>query len=205
MTLFGKLIMTGLFLTLGVGVYIWVSTYMKNDTLLGNPSSQGEVATSTEEAQQMATSSLGTSTEPIASSTEKKSDKKVSFTEFLNKGGSYKCAVTQTISTMVSNGTVYIHDALVRAEFATTMAGQSISTTMVARDGYTYTWTNMSKGKGYKTKIAANGSETSDASGKPSSTYSWNGSQIGEYSCESWKADDSLFELPKDIVFSEQR
>jgi hypothetical protein len=102
---------------------------------------------------------------------------------------------------MVSDGTVYIHDKLVKVEFATTLAGQSMNTTMIARDGYFYSWTNMVPNKGYKTKITEpNAKNTASSTG----TYTWNGSQIVDYSCVAWSADDSVFELPKSTVFTAQ-
>lgn len=128
----------------------------------------------------------------------KSNGKKIPFTEFMSKGGSYTCDIVQTVANMTSKGTVYMHDALVRLEFSTTLAGQSLNTTMIARDNYMYTWTSTTPGKGYKTKISQ------PTGTKPSGTYTWNGSQVGDYTCKAWKADDSLFELPSGVVFAVQ-
>lgn len=202
MTTLGKLVIGTVVLLIGGGIFYGVMSYVKHDNQMSAvvPSKQSPV-----ESAVVATTSteMITASSTSASSTLStgKSGKKIPFTDFMSKGGSYKCTVTQTVANMTSNGIVYIHDDHIRAEFSTTMAGQSIDTVMIARDGYTYSWTNMMAGKGYKAKIVAQGQ--GDDTTKTKGTYTWNGSQIGDYNCESWTADTKLFELPKGVVFSE--
>lgn len=203
MTLFGKLVMGVVMLFISVSIFYGLRSYVQNDSVIAPvpvvessstdlfpvPSSATDQSTSTE-----ATTTLsGTSTE------SKTGSKKIPFTEFMSKGGSYKCEIMQTVANMTSKGTVYMHDALVRLEFSTSIASQSINTTMIARDNYMYTWTSTTPNKGYKTKIAQQ-----KAGSKPVGTYTWNGSQVGDYTCEAWKADDSFFELPSGVTFSDQ-
>lgn len=175
---------------------------MKRDSELAavSPVEQKQ-SSSTEEVLVNATTTVNTSssTAETANIEEEGKEKKIPFGEFMSKGGSYKCTVTQKMANMLSEGTVYMHDQLVRVEFSTTLAGQSMSTTMIARDGYNYSWTSMTPGKGYKTKIV---NTTTDSSASPSGTYTWNGGQVTSYSCATWVADDSIFVLPKNIVFS---
>jgi hypothetical protein len=57
---------------------------------------------------------------------------------------------------------------------------------------------------GFKVKIPdsannVNGNTNTDVQG----TYSWNAEQIGDYNCEPWTVDQSKFELPKGITFTE--
>ena len=204
MTLFGKLVM-GIFGIFVVGSIVYgVTSFMKEDNETNNPQpviAQQETLPATS-SEVVASTTASTTADVVATTTKATTGdtKKVSFVDFMRKGGSYKCAVSQKMANMVSDGTVYLHDALVRVEFSTTLAGQSLTTTMIARDGYMYSWTSMSPGKGYKTKIP---DATSASSAK--GTYTWNGSQVVDYSCAPWKADDSFFDLPKSVVFTESQ
>ena len=193
MTIFGKIVLGGFSLIAACGIYYGTTLYMSKDAVI----SQTEVETKTEETALV--SATVTATTTASSSLEKISDKKIAFTEFMKKGGAYKCTVLQTVATMTSKGTVYIHDKLIKGNFSTSIQGQTIDANMIIRDGYSYSWTSMQADKGFKTKIV---DQTGDIKVKPSSTYSWNGEQIGEYDCQTWTADDSVFELPKSVIFS---
>lgn len=194
MTIFGKLVMTGLLIVIGGGVYYGVTSYVKNDQEVAVVSpSQGTQTTDQNQAAQATTTA--SSTAPTG--------KKIPFTEFMKQGGSYKCTVTQNVANMTSEGTVYIHNTMIRGEFTTTVAGQGVSASMIARDGYTYSWTSMMPTKGYKAKIVNSEGAPGSANAGTSGTYTWDGTQIGDYSCEAWVADDTKFDLPKSIVFSD--
>lgn len=195
--------MACLMLVIGGGVFYGVTLYIKKDASLekNEPIAVQQFAVPEVESNASSTNTATSAPITASSSDQKPSGKKIAFTEFMRKGGSYKCAVTQTMSTMTTQGTVYMHDDLVRAEFSSSLAGQTINSAMIARDGYMYSWTSAAPSKGIKTKLAPD-TETGSTS-KPA-TYTWNGSQVGDYSCEEWKADDSIFEIPKTIVFTQQ-
>ncbi len=201
MTIFGKLVLGFCMLIIGVGVFYGVATYVEKDSAREiEASNHVDVSTSTPEALASSTEIM-MSTSTSATTTETKSNgKKISFTEFMSKGGSYKCDITQVVATMTTKGVVYMHDALVRAELSNSVAGQSLNTTMIAKDGYMYSWTSLTPNKGYKTKISTAGSGLKNQA----TTYTWNGGQVGDYNCEAWSADDSFFELPKTVTFTSQ-
>lgn len=204
MTIFGKAVMGMLMLVIGGGIFYGVTTYVKEDGASGvenTPVTQQVETTFPQDNASTSEMTNGTSTNTSSTTDTKPSGKKMAFTEFMKQGGSYKCDVTQTVANMTTSGKVFMHDALVRAEFSTSVAGQSLNTTMIARDGYMYSWTSMTPNKGYKTKISQSG-DTGTAN--PSATYTWNGSQVGDYTCEVWKADDALFEIPKTVTFTLQ-
>lgn len=193
MTIFGKIVLGGLLLVIAGGVFYGVTSYVSNDT----PQEEAKVvvATTTEEVVVVATTTASTTKDVPAG-------KKIAFSEFMKQGGAYKCTVTQTVATMTTNGTVYLDSGKVKADFAVSVAGQSINTSMIVRDGYSYTWTSNTPTKGFKTKIAA--STTGGSSASPKGTYTWDGSQIGDYSCESWITDASMFEVPSTVTFTVQ-
>jgi hypothetical protein len=209
MTIFGKLVLGTLMVLISGAVFYGLTSYVKEDSAaipkeVATESTTTDLfplptSTSTDEGGLLGATTTIQGAATGTGEVSKPTGKKIPFTEFMSKGGSYTCSIVQTVANMTSNGTVYMHDALVRLEFSTSIANQTINTTMVARDNYMYTWTSTTPGKGYKTKISQ-----SETSGKQPSTLTWNGSQVGDYTCVPWKADDSLFELPKSIVFTNQ-
>jgi hypothetical protein len=147
-----------------------------------------------------------TNTVPSENNTEETnntipSGKKMAFTELLKQGGIYKCTVTQYVAGTESQGTTYINGDLIRAEYNTKTQGMNIDTSLIVRDGYTYTWTSFAPTMGFKSKVTTGGME--DGSTGTSGTYSFNAEQIGDYDCQAWTADASMFVLPAGVTFRE--
>jgi outer membrane lipoprotein-sorting protein len=188
MTLFGKIVFGLTALVVAVGIFYGTSSYVKNEA---------EVVTQIQTSTTTDSVASATSTTETASSTE---EKKIAFPLVLERGGMYKCSVTQSMGTITSDGTVYINGPLVRAEFSMSVADQKISTTMIARDGYMYSWTASASSTGTKVKMA-----TANDPKQPTGVKTWNGSQVTDYSCDEWKPDEVLFEIPKTVTFTEAR
>lgn len=129
------------------------------------------------------------------------SGKKIAFAEFIKQGGAYKCTVNQSVAGTDTVGTTYIHNGLIRGEYSTKTAGMNIATSLIVRDGFTYTWTSMAPTMGFKAKVVDNAVVNTGAA--MSASYSWNAQQIGDYNCESWAADDSMFTVPASVTFKE--
>lgn len=131
---------------------------------------------------------------------EQPSGKKMAFSQFLKQGGAYKCEVKQYMSDFENSGTMYISGKNMRGEFSTVAEGKTMTSSFISRDGYSYTWSSMTPGMGFKIKAEA---ETSNESAGVNGTYAWSADQIGDYNCESWVVDTTKFELPKDVTFQE--
>ncbi len=129
------------------------------------------------------------------------SGKKMAFSEFLKQGGAYKCTVNQSVAGTDTAGTTYIHNGLIRGEYSTKTAGMNIATSLIVRDGYSYTWTSVAPTMGFKAKVVDNAVVNTGAA--MSASYSWNAQQIGDYNCEAWAADDSMFTVPASVTFKE--
>lgn len=127
--------------------------------------------------------------------------KKIAFSELIAQGGTYQCTVKQYVNETESTGTVFLHKDHVRAEFATAVQGMNINTTMIVRDGYTYTWTSTMPNKGFKSKAVQ--VVGGDAVVGTAGTYSFNSTQIGDYDCQDWTLDESKFTLPSTVTFTE--
>lgn len=129
------------------------------------------------------------------------SGKKMAFADFVKQGGSYECTVNQYVAGTETSGKTYISGGMIRGEFQTSVQGLNITTNMIVRDGFTYTWSSMAPTMGYKAPIAE-GAEGDTSTGM-SGTYSFNAEQIGDYDCSPWTADLSKFTLPAGVNFQE--
>ncbi len=137
-------------------------------------------------------------TTPEQQETQQPTGKKMAFSQFMKQGGSYKCIVRQYVNDTDTQGTVYLNDGLMRGEYSTAVQGQNIDATIIVRDGFAHTWTSMSPTMGFKSKIVE---DPETGSTGTAGTYSYNADQIGEYDCQPWTADASLFVLPAGITF----
>jgi hypothetical protein len=129
------------------------------------------------------------------------SGKKIPFSDFIKQGGAYKCTVHQDVGGTATEGVTYISGGMIRGEYNTKVQGLSVNSTMIVRDGYTYSWTSMAPGMGFKTKIAQNA--PSNPGTASSGSYNFNAEQIGDYNCEPWTVDASKFAVPTGVTFKE--
>lgn len=131
---------------------------------------------------------------------EETEGKKMAFADFLKQGGSYKCTVNQSVNNIEASGVTYLNDGMIRGEYSTTVQGRNIDGTMIVRDGYTYSWTSMLPGQGFKAKVVES---TGDGSAGTSGAYSFNAEQVGDYDCQPWTPDSSKFVVPTSITFKD--
>lgn len=131
------------------------------------------------------------------------SQKKMAFSQFSSQDkGDYKCTVSQYVQDIKSEGTVYLSSGMIRGEFTTQYNGQTIDSTFIVRDGYTYAWSSASKNMGFKVKAKTSASTEVSAGGNASGTYSFDLDQIGDYNCDAWVADETKFIPPTTITFT---
>jgi hypothetical protein len=199
MTIFGKIVMGLVLLLIGTGVFYGVTSYVEKDSsaIAKDENSQQVTSTTTEELSLLSATTTATGTQSVSVGAN---GKKIPFADFLRKGGSYTCAVTEITQDVSSVGTVYFHDSLMRVELTTEVSSGPIKTNVIIKNGYTYYWTSTMPGKGYKTKTDQ--SNTNNTTRATSTT--WDSTKIGDYSCESWTPDDTVFDLPKSVTFTLQ-
>ncbi len=193
MTILGKAIIAILLIGgVGGGVYM-VTTSMKKDAAFVKDEETKRLSQTTaiEEVKTDTSFSKKTLTE-----------KDMSFPELMKKGGAYECTVKQQVMEISTDGIVYIKDGNVSAKFSTTMQGKVIETSMMTKEGYSYTWTNITPNSGVKTKLAAAVSQEGTST-QLAASYSWNGADIGSYSCVSATVSDAVFTLPGTVTFTE--
>ncbi len=140
--------------------------------------------------------------ESVSQSTQATSSdsRKMAFMDFMKRGGSYKCSITQSIGGMDTKGTMYMHKGMVRGEYGAKIQGADIDTTLVVRDGYTYTWSSMAPNMGFRMKAVG---ATVDKNVPTTEMSGFDASQIGDYDCEPWSGNTTTFDLPKSITFTD--
>lgn len=170
----------------------------------------GSVKNASESAESAETSALTASSTYLASTTAVtvvpviSNSKKIAFSEFMKKGGSYKCTVNQYLGVVggpSTKGTTYINDKMVRAEYSTKIQDKDVSTNLIVKDGFTYMWSSISPTMGFKVKAVIH--EATSSAVAASGSYSFNASQIGDYDCQPWTTDASMFSLPTGVTFKE--
>jgi hypothetical protein len=144
------------------------------------------------------------SNQTMAENENNSQGKKMAFSEFLKQDkGSYQCTVNQYIDAGMSQSTqgkVFLYDGNIRGDFATQVSGMNILSSVIVRDGFSYTWTNMAP-IGYKVSVIDTNNPQSQS--EMSAAYSWNAEQIGDYDCQEWNVDKTQFEIPTQIQFQE--
>lgn len=121
------------------------------------------------------------------------------------------------------SGTIYVANKKVRSDFTTTAANQAIEGHSIIDGDWVYTWTSMlprgTKMNVADLKSAANGAEDKDNKGRGRTDDVQNGGKgqgIAEqaqertrlnekfnYHCFDWTVDESKFNLPEDITFTD--
>ena len=126
--------------------------------------------------------------------------KKMAFDAFVRQGGSYQCTVHQSVNNVDSVGTVYVANGNMSGQFDTTVSGQTMTSNMIMKDGYMYSWSSMSPNMGFKMAIAGNAG--TGTNGTMANAYA-DAPQFGDYDCQAWNGDSSKFTPPASVKFSE--
>lgn len=116
------------------------------------------------------------------------------FAELMARTGSWTCDASTAYEGGSSTGTVVMNDGKLRGDFVATMAGITVNTSFIGREGYMYTWTSMIP-QGFKVKMEAAAGTAGGQGIDPSTNVT--------YSCAPWAADESRFTVPADITFME--
>lgn len=128
--------------------------------------------------------------------------KKMAFGQFVKQGGSYQCTVDQYLDNynIKTTGTVYLDSGKIRGSFSTNYNNTKIDAYAIVKDGFAYSWTSMGN-MGFKTPVVETDGGAESNVTVSGNTYNFNMNQIGDYNCEEWKADASVFVLPTSVTF----
>jgi hypothetical protein len=137
--------------------------------------------------------------EQVVADAKEETAKPKTFEDYL-KTGSYKCTVTQDVGVAQTQGIVFIDNGKIRGDFDSTVQSVKVNTSLIAKEGYVYTWTSLAP-IGFKTALVKGVAATSSAS--TSGTYGIDTKKIGSYDCVSWIVDLSKFVLPTSVTFKD--
>lgn len=119
-----------------------------------------------------------------------------SLKDIFSTGQSQTC----TYSADTGSGVVYVNSGMMRGDFET--KAETVQTGHVlVKDNTSYVWAE-GQANGIKMTFKPEDLDSVIAKGTETQTNPENLEDIN-YSCTSWKADSSKFELPKDVQFSE--
>ncbi len=113
---------------------------------------------------------------------------------------SSKCTVSNTTANSESNGTVYVGQGKMRGDFTsvTKSPDMTIESHMISDGEYIYTWSD-AMAQGVKIPVAS-----ANMSGQPNAPKSEQVEMYNAdvaYTCDSWRADESQFEIPPSVTF----
>lgn len=121
-------------------------------------------------------------------------ENKIAFAEFLkNNKESYKCTVYYPFQAGTVVATIYRADNMIRGEYKSPY--ENVEVKFIIRDGYYYPWTSKSA---TSTKIAIPRDPQGNQSGEIYYSYI---RSVGEYECNPWTMDASMFAVPQNIKF----
>ncbi|MGB4076152.1 MAG: hypothetical protein WBK28_00410 [Minisyncoccia bacterium] len=116
------------------------------------------------------------------------------FMDLMTRAGSWTCSIQTTIENAASEGTTYIADGKIRADFTSSINGAIMTSHMIQADGYIYTWSD-SLPQGMKLPIpSSNDPAVSEA-------VAFDYSQQVDYDCAPWVKDDAKFAPPAEVSF----
>lgn len=195
MTILGKTIIAILFIgVVGGGAY-YATNFMKNDASKVQEEATTKTASDVE-IQNTAESDIEVEGKTFT-------EKDMSFQELMKKTGSYVCTVKQNVAGISTEGKVSIKGENISATFSTSVQGRTIETSTITKDGYVYTWSNVTPTSGVKTKIQASVQPNANTNAPTSASYAWDGKDIGSYSCVVANIPSTAFDLPSAVTFLE--
>lgn len=131
------------------------------------------------------------------------SGKKMAFSQFVKQGGTYKCTINQNINGVNTQGITYIKDGMMRGQYEMNLSGQTMTSNMLMKDGYTYTWSSGMGNMGFKMKVPTDTTTNTQTTPVSGHMGTFNPDQVGDYSCDSWTADAATFAVPTEVTFKE--
>lgn len=119
-----------------------------------------------------------------------------SFKSLIDSGASKTCTFHTTANGSDSTGEIFAANGKMNGTITSVTSDRTIVTHMIYDGTTNYVWMNDQK-TGFKMAIDAN-SEIKNAN-----TQAVNTNTNYEFNCEHWSADNSKFEIPTDVTFSD--
>jgi len=122
-----------------------------------------------------------------------------SLKELMAAGVTQKCTFTKNENCNSNTVTVYIDNGKIRGDIDSVTADKTVNSHMIVQGTTTYFWMEGQK-TGFKIALNTN----PQATGQPQAQNTGvNPDEKVDYNCTSWSADQSMFTLPTDVIFSD--
>ena len=125
-----------------------------------------------------------------------------SFLDLLT-GGAKKCTFAETTDQTQTSGTAYVANGKIRTDIASTVAGKEMNSHMILISPTVYVWTE-GQANGFKMEVSPE--KPDQAMGGTEKTPPTEGVDVQkkmDFQCQSWIADNSLFDLPANVEFAD--
>ena len=121
-----------------------------------------------------------------------------SLADLLARPGDWKCTFGAQGTGFSSSGISYVSAGKMRSDFTSKIEQlkQTVDSHMIQDGGFVYVWTSLAP-QGFKAKATLGTKDAATQFG----AQGVNIDQKYSYNCTPWKADASLFALPKDVTF----
>ena len=121
-----------------------------------------------------------------------------SLKELMSGASSVRCEFSSTEDENISSGVVYAANGRARVDFSSTIKNQTTAGYMIMDDSMSYTWIE-GESKGFKISTKA----TTPSQTNESSEKQFDPEKKIDYSCKNWSVDNSVFELPSSVEFTD--
>jgi hypothetical protein len=133
------------------------------------------------------------------------SSKTQSIKELIAENIPQKCTFKTTDETSgTSEGTTYVSGGKVRGDFSVTQEGKTTINHMISDGQVSYIWQDGEK-NGFKMTLSAEDAAEikSDTSTSATAATGADLDQKVDYNCSAWIPDNSMFDPPKDVTFTD--
>lgn len=124
-----------------------------------------------------------------------------SIEDFMKQSKSMKCILQAKAGSDIMSGTTYASGTKVRSDFQTKVENQEMSGHFITDGTWMYTWNDETKAQGMKIKISDMQNEANKAKAE-SQNYKNYGERL-DYQCYTWWPDQSMFNPPSDVTFTD--
>lgn len=135
---------------------------------------------------------------PKTTSTEEKLS--ATMEEIFKKGTANTCTFVFLEEGQTANGTLYVDSGKMRYTMGLMMQGQKVTNDVIVKDDYSYSWSNMQPGIGYKFKESSEDSRDTKGSGAEMEAEERN--KKIDFTCKSG-VPSGVFDIPSNIKFEE--
>ena len=122
-----------------------------------------------------------------------------SLKDLLAKGIAQKCTFSDKLEGSDISGVMYMANSRMRGDFNSVISDKTLTSHMILKDNTSYTW-QAGENSGYMMK---NDPEKTAETNEETPEQAFDPDKVVDYKCSAWIVDNSLFDPPSDVKFSD--